>query len=155
MYPSRDDWLYTAGLFDGEGSIMITKSPPNKKARRRSLRHSAALSLASTDLPVLEWLRERFGGTITRLYPVKATRAAWEWRIGGSHKVREFIVRLRPYLKVKATQSWLLLEFLTNISPRQGSHRVSEGELALREGYYWAMKGLNHPVTSQPLARCR
>ena len=55
--PIETALAYTAGLFDGEGSITLTRT---KRTRFRS----PQVSVASCDREVLEWLRITFGGSI-------------------------------------------------------------------------------------------
>lgn len=51
---------YLAGIIDGEGSIMLTKY-------HKSEYPSPCISISSTDLELLEWIKEKVGsGRITR-----------------------------------------------------------------------------------------
>ena len=67
----ESDLAYIAGLFDGEGSINITRRPERKKKHKgkgyrvsNSMRISMEISM--TDQSVLIWLREVLGvGTLT------------------------------------------------------------------------------------------
>ncbi|MEK7275975.1 MAG: LAGLIDADG family homing endonuclease, partial [Chloroflexota bacterium] len=69
------DKAYAAGLFDGEGSITLTRT-------RRVRLPSPQVSVASNDLEVLEWLRERFGGSMSKKQPRQPTHSvSYDWRL--------------------------------------------------------------------------
>ena len=88
----ESDLAYIAGLFDGEGSINITRRPERKKKHKgkgyrvsNSMRISMEISM--TDQSVLIWLHEVLGvGTLTDK-PRKGRRKdgtkylmQWKWR---------------------------------------------------------------------------
>jgi len=50
LEPSDNDWIYLAGLFDGEGCVNVSSN--------RSIR----LSIKMADKPTMEWLHRTFGG---------------------------------------------------------------------------------------------
>lgn len=59
MYIIETEKSYLAGIIDGEGSIMLTRF-------HKSEYHSPCISIASTDLELLEWVKSTVGsGKIT------------------------------------------------------------------------------------------
>ena len=53
---------YLAGIIDGEGTIVIAKG----KIRKGRINHPYSLRLVvmNTDIRLIEWLKENFGGSI-------------------------------------------------------------------------------------------
>jgi hypothetical protein len=138
MQPIRDDWLYTAGLLDGEGTIRVKRCT----YRRRTREHTVAVAVVNTNHSILEWLQDRFGGTIT--LQGGTNLPCYSWGLNGTPKAVAFLQRIRPYLRIKAKQAWLALEFVAQATWHHGK-RLTPEELALRDGFYLAMQTLNHP----------
>jgi len=59
-----EELAYTAGFFDGEGTIVIGKREPAKKRREKSSSYYLHVSLANTNKNIMEWLTRQFGGSI-------------------------------------------------------------------------------------------
>lgn len=100
-----DAWL--AGLIDGEGSIMLV--------RRKSGHWRPVVSIANTDLRLMEALQERIGGGrvyMHRLQPQhNHKRTSYTWRMT-SAEMRIWLPRAMPWLVCKREQAELLLEAL-------------------------------------------
>jgi len=81
---------YTAGIFDGEGSISLSH---RGKTKGTSLR----VSITNTDINVLIALRQDWDniGTIS----IRTSKANWkpraDWRMG-SAEARDFLAKLLP-----------------------------------------------------------
>jgi hypothetical protein len=109
-------FAYTAGLFDGEGCINITKVNPKEGRANVNPCYSLSVSLASTNQSVVEWLKEMFGGSITDRSQHKYYRKnpgwmpAWNWA-AGSNLAQTFLTFILPYLKIKQFQAELALKF--------------------------------------------
>jgi hypothetical protein len=82
---------YTAGLFDGEGSIKLCK-------RQRSKFRRIGVSLPNTCYHLLEFLKSNYGGTIHQEKKTQKKKQTWTWQLGYD-KAIDFIKRIRPYLK--------------------------------------------------------
>ena len=70
MYTERDA-AYFAGFFDGEGSVSIEFSHSNKLGKQL---YHLRLCVTNTDRSILEYLQERFGGSIS----AKASHTGWK-----------------------------------------------------------------------------
>jgi len=57
--------------------------------------------------------------------------------------MRRFLADVKPFIRVKATQFRLLLEYLKQRSTYQGVKDTPVQEVALREAFYWAFKEAN------------
>ena len=102
---------YMAGLFDGEGSISITRKRYGSKARTRRVwsGHSVTVSIANKSLEACQLFRDAFGGTINtdrrhQRGPVYHWQAAA--RIGEAA-----LSALLPYSRIKRDRILLALEF--------------------------------------------
>lgn len=123
---------YIAGIVDGEGSFYIT--------RNSSTNYTACCSVGMTYRPLIDQLRAQYGGSFWQ-HPKEVNLTIWYWRVTG-HKLLTLLQDIRPYLRVKARQAWLLEEFLAQ-RHNCTEYRVSPRELALREGFRLAVKWTN------------
>lgn len=100
---------YAAGLFDGEGSVCI---PYPKSSYGGKRYHRLMVSLASTDPRVIMWLKEKFGGNISRLRIPLKPQHKLSLRWGCNSLVAEQFLRLiQPYLLIKAEQVAIAMAF--------------------------------------------
>ncbi len=132
---------YTAGLFDGEGSVVIGVG----KTRAGSPLHWLQVQITSTDRSVIEWLREEFGGHISsnsRSKLANGHRPCWAWRVM-SNQAKNFLELLLPHLKVKKRQAELAIAFQNSRGRRYGSLPLPESELAERERFRFELRRLN------------
>jgi len=112
-YPlSRVDLVYTAGLFDGEGCISIPKTKPSLKYRRITPSYELQIKITNNYLPVLDWLKENYGGSIY-LHSVKLPRnphPVGDWYLTAT-KASEFLQSISPYLKIKDKEAIVAIGF--------------------------------------------
>ena len=129
MDSKRDTMLaYAAGLFDGEGCIIIQRTQGNT--------FSLHVRVTTTDLVIAKWLNEKFGGCLG-IQPankhVKNCRPCWYWNIQ-SKAASLFLVRIAPFLVIKKAQADLAIEFQSRIGVR-GVNRLTPEEITTRETY--------------------
>lgn len=106
-----------AGLLDGEGTITLGRT---HKGRQRV----PVVSVASTDREVLDWVKDHFGGTITK----KATYQdhhlpSFAWKVE-SRKAIAVLQLVGPYLRIHRKQrraKHILGEYL-QVTPRNGKY---------------------------------
>ena len=120
--PTRDDWIWVAGFFDGEGSILLSSNGNNLQ-----------IVLAQKERPIMQEVHQLFGGYffqdktgLWRIYWVKHTSQA-------------FLEGILPFLKVKDIEVKFALDWLKvdRSFPRIGkritaSHRQWRQEMAQR-----------------------
>lgn len=138
---------YMAGLFDGEGCVLITRDHRASHPKSGPC-YTLRCDIANTDRRPLDWLHQKFGGDIRRQTQGKK-KPVYYWR-SGAQIARRFLEWVRPWLIIKALQVDLALEFLANRilrSTGRGKH-LTEEELALREGYYLALREAKRTVLS-------
>lgn len=126
---------YVAGLFDGEGSVTITK-PSTKSDRYRVI-----VQIAMTHKPTIEAVQAAFGG---RIQPVKQSvynsnaRDRYDWRLSGQAAL-DFLNSIRPWLITKAAAADVALRFKHN----QRGERVTPETRAEREALRLELKEAN------------
>ena len=108
------DTAYFAGLFDGEGSFRISKGggPPSRMCSTTESSMTLYVQVVNTYKPVLEELRDLYGGGI---YENKANRGhgwkpAWAWVCSGK-KAAKFTHDVFPFLRIKKEQAQACLMF--------------------------------------------
>lgn len=93
---------YAAGFFDGEGAFVARYQESNKT------KYFAA-DLANTYLPVLDWHKERFSGTIVkRLEKYNANKQCYGWRVTSSNAYN-YIAAILPFLQYKEEHAKFML----------------------------------------------
>lgn len=106
---------YAAGLFDGEGCILGRVQHPKRGGIGIIL-----VSVGMAYLPTLEEFQERFNGHIHKSWdrrkPKKAmlnrTKTMWCWTLTVAEDVLSFLTAVRPYLREKASQADIAMEYL-------------------------------------------
>lgn len=110
-------YIYVAGLFDGEGTVTMSHVS-NKKHR------SPVVSVTSTTKSLLDFLKENFGGTISRQKVYKSHhKQSWMWKL--SHqKAIDFLIAIRPWIKEeeKARRADLIINEYKLYAPRNGKY---------------------------------
>lgn len=129
---------YIAGLFDGEGTLIVGKYP---KGDNRVLAYRAFMALVNTYVPILEKVQSLLGGKIAiqKQHGVM-TRACFVLTFS-SNEIRAVLPQLLPYLVIKKEQAEVLLAFLER-QASNASAPVSEELLQCYEVAYHKMKQL-------------
>lgn len=110
------DICYAAGFFDGEGSVLIQKPG-------RTCSYRLRVSASQTTVEPIEWLRQRWGGSV-RIRKAKENRkTVWEWAIT-TQLALKFLTDVRPFLLVKREQADIAIEFQSR--KFNGSRRLPE-----------------------------
>ena len=129
--------IYTAGFFDGKGSIVIV-ARQTKDGRQ----YQVVASLVSRSSEVLETLRSAYGGRIYRDAP-DGNRARVYRLSYRSKDATTFLKMLLPFLTVKRRAAEIAIEFQGRIENGKKSH-LSTGEIAAREKLADELKAVNH-----------
>lgn len=86
----KETLAYAAGLIDGEGSILLHRS---KKWR------TPVLSVTSTSIELLTWLKDNFGGIVRDKNEKRPNHSrAFEWRLSSSATLA-LLPAILPYLR--------------------------------------------------------
>lgn len=129
---------YLAGLLDGEGSVIATKT-------RGTGSHNDSIAMrvviTNTDLPLMEWLITEVGGTFMAKQVGKAHhKQAYSWNLGGQNAA-QFLVAVMPYLHIKKAQAQAGLRIAETVGAR--NRRLSPEIMEIREEAYAEIRLLN------------
>jgi hypothetical protein len=116
----KTKYAYLAGLIDGEGHIgIVMDSTKHQHNPDRSIGYAALLTIANTDLAIMKWLKQEFGGNyyLHKSYN-QQHRKMYTWRMRGLKQLELLLLAFLPYLRIKREQAKVLLEFV----------RIPEGE---------------------------
>jgi len=116
---SREDIAYAAGFFDGEGCVSIQQRP----ARCKSPDYTLNVRVGNTNLAVLEWFRERFGGAIYSQLTTGNRKPSWHWHLG-NRKAVDFLLIVKPFIQVKLPQVVLAEAYVSLNGKRDPSVRA-------------------------------
>ena len=133
---SLEDAAYIAGLVDGEGTVTLTKLHAHENRR-------LVVSIANTELPLLEFVIERVGcGKITRKRATSSRHTPSYCYSIASRQALALLRQLTPYLRsYKSKRADMALEHYTRLTPRNGRYspvqlrdrrRVENSLLAVR-----------------------
>lgn len=86
---------YTAGILDGEGSI-VNRHRPN------AMRPTSFVSVVNTDRGLIDFLLSEFGGSVhERTIQHLGKKPIFDWHITRTRDVLAFLEALLPYLRIK------------------------------------------------------
>ena len=136
---NKVELAYLAGLFDGEGCIMIVRRSPFSIGHK-SVYHYLSLSLTMANQQMPELFQYYFGGSAK---PVKkqtvGRQPLWRWDI--THNGALGVLRaLLPYLRLKLDEAELGIKF--QLKHKKTTHSLKEEQLAEREKMRALMKSL-------------
>lgn len=122
--------IYTAGLFDGEGSVSLCKIKSGNSFR------APRVSISSTTYELMCFLKDEYGGYISnkRVYKDHHLQS-YVWAPSSLPVAFEFLRRIRPYMREpeKMRRVDLILDKYKKVTPRNG--RYSEVQLAEKHAF--------------------
>jgi hypothetical protein len=122
------DYPYMAGLMDSEGCFRIKHWKPKNRPNEV---YNITIEIGNTKYPILEWLVERFGGSVCFIQAKKNKKASATWTLSAA-ALFAILPKIRPYLISKQEVCDKLIEFQQTILPN-GGDRHSELFRALFE----------------------
>lgn len=140
---------YAAGLIDGEGSIRMSQRGKHGGTAFRVGQYTLMVEMTNTDKEMLEWLKERFGGTIAYLpeSPKDNRRERWHWRIA-SNLALYCLDAVWPYIRTKRTQAKLGRRFQRYVQ-YTGTPATPKRQ-RLHERFYQEFRALNRRGIRNP-----
>lgn len=119
------DWeaAYIAGIVDGEGSILLTRIHRNEFRR-------PCITIASTDIELLEFVQSIIGGVIVRKKNYKPTihKNSFALNLKSKRDVLYTLKCIYPYLRVyvKKRRALYILENYDSVTRRNGKYKNEE-----------------------------
>ena len=103
---------YTAGIIDGEGSIMIMKQ--RTSTCKRGHTYQLKVVVTNTNEWLIRWFKMQYGGTIQYKKSKRPQeKDIFEWRVV-SQEAKRFLEYISPYLIIKKAQAEIAVRFQTN-----------------------------------------
>lgn len=142
--------IYAAGLFDGEGYVVINKTLRPKKGH--SPQYLLLMGITMTDLLPLELLKKNFGGYL--FAPKKgwnhlSKRPTYRWTMY-AQKAVDFLKIIYPYVIIKKPQIKIAIKFQKHKNGIEGRRRtgvsgqLTESILSYRDNLFKKMRSLKH-----------
>jgi len=102
---------YTAGFFDGEGSITYQEHPYYYKGVFRNKNFNLRVTLANTNYAILEDMKETWGGCISGKWSTNPNaKPSWTWFLTNK-QAEGFLIVVGPLLRIKQKQFQVACEF--------------------------------------------
>jgi len=86
----NSDWIYLAGLFDGEGCVTVSiveRKTDSRSGKAGTRMLNMSLRIANNDPRVLLWLENNFGGKVRQHGGGGPQRNSWVWIVQGELSV--------------------------------------------------------------------
>jgi hypothetical protein len=136
------DRAYAAGLIDGEGCIRITSRGLHGGTTFRQGQYTLMVELTNTDHGMIQWLQQRFGGSVSygKANPSRNAKEKWHWRVA-ANKALSCLDAVWPYIRTKRTQAKLGRRF-QRYTQYTGTPATQKRQL-LHERFYQEFRVLN------------
>lgn len=136
------DLAYTAGIIDGEGTIIIRRTSMWSNERWKKRGFGLAVQVGISDRELCDWLRELWGGSV---YTYKDKRSEYwkaisRWFISANQALA-LLEAILPYLRLKRTQAEVGIAF-QQAKKKRGSRHRKEGEIEAEIKSYWFIRKL-------------
>lgn len=121
-------FAYLAGLFDGEGTVTLTRINSSDKFR------APVLSMSSTTLNLLEICKATFGGSISKQKVYKSHhKQSWSWKVRNNAAITA-AEKLLPFIQEpeKKTRLQLITTQYKLVTNRGGKYSEELLSLKLR-----------------------
>lgn len=138
MTTTTDDLMllaWMAGVFEGEGSIRISRPAPRNMG-------SLCVDLPNTDRTLIEPFQAMWGGSIKRYAQKPPQREYYRWRCS-SRQAEEFLLSMWPLLGTEKYRGRCVVALDFQAQKRSGSDNRSPDYAERQWTYYEAMKALN------------
>ena len=115
------DLSYTAGLFDGEGTVTLCRKSPKQN-------RSPRISIPSCTYSFMVYLKRTFGGCISTKRRYKSTnQPSWVWSLTYNAALN-FLASILPYMKEprKIKRTKLLLTRYRQVTQANGCYTPKE-----------------------------
>lgn len=115
---------YFAGIVDGEGSITISMYRFRRKCGRSDVNSSIKLYVTSTDMKLIDWIQERYGGKVyDKLNDIGhlGTKICYRWQALALKNILDILDKIETFLIIKKEQAAIVREFRENFVPLGGA----------------------------------
>lgn len=130
--PLTTDWCRLAAYIDGEGSILInTQKWVVKGKQRKNFALTLRVTVANTDIRLLRWCREKFGGNIhdantDKYYEGKNWKRSFHWDVSTQHAAW-ILFNCLSWFVIKREQAEIGIALQETYSEAQRGRELPEG----------------------------
>lgn len=143
MKINKEDLIYLAGFFDGEGCILIQSA---KQSGYKNYRHKLTITITTTNNHITHHLKA-LGFYIFNRKPYK-THWKQQWAaVLCDRRAKALLEMLLPYLKIKKKEAVLAIKFQIhkdNIGYHKGQRGLTIKEIEYRERVKKQLQELKH-----------
>lgn len=126
----REEIIYLAGLFDGEGTICIQKDarPPDKlNGKYKGATYTVTIRVGMIQKEPIEMFKKVFGiGYLDCEKSYHKYRPLWRYSIRARNDVKSFLEKIVQFLRVKKEQANLALEYFEKFP--KGVGYINQGQ---------------------------
>ena len=128
---TTENLAYLAGLLDGDGSITL------KRVNKHKASFKLLIFVANTNMPVLKWIQNKFGGKIyvyDRQDGIRKPLGKWHTFTNNAYTV---LKQIYPYLIIKKEHAKLAINFVEKLNRDASWHEEYANnfkKLQLRKG---------------------
>jgi hypothetical protein len=141
---SRDDLGYLAGIFDGEGSVIINLGTTRHRGEGHAPAYQLQVTISNTHRGLMEWIHASLGGSLTA-HKFDRALVCHNWKMTDA-RAGEFLELLLPFLRVKREQAEVGIAFRAHIEQFKRENRrtrtLDQQEIATREGFRLRLREL-------------
>ena len=136
---------YVAGVFDGEGSVSVSKAPPNKSHGRKNPHFNLLVAITNCNAEMLLFAQKLFGGNFHARKNIRlgANHVCYAWQLN-CWQAHRFLSAIYPYLIAKKRVAELGIQYQENIAIPWDRHKgLAVEEVAKRQWYHDEIKRYN------------
>ena len=123
--PRRDILSYTAGIIDGEGCIGIHKGGKHESG---TIKYRIRVIVGNTDRRLVEFLKDNFGGSISKRNVVGNRKKQYAWELG-NNMAAGFLKMIHPYLLLKQKQAKICINFQGDGIPMRKATEIEKSNI--------------------------
>ena len=113
---------YLAGIWDGEGSIIIARATNSYNKKSRRIYHQLRVFMGNTDRKLVQWVKDTIGcGYIQTRKPKSIKHKTTYIYFVHSLNAKLLLEAIYPYLITKKPQATIALEFAKTINPKNNN----------------------------------
>lgn len=153
----KTEVAYLAGVFDGEGCVLISKRKARFDKKEVNDVYTLQVAVGMSDLVVIHLFAKRFGGAINTRKDIRkgSYKVVYTWHLA-SRKAFDFVKTILPFSRGKKSQLKLALKFYKMCKRQRrgvtihrgdlgrwvGTSRLPDKDIDTRDSYYLQMKAL-------------
>ena len=140
----NERFAYIAGLFDGEGTVLINERKSTSTYHRDFPSYALSIVISNSDRGIIDWLNDTYGGYVNEHSEdagFESHRPSWQWKKFGTEAMG-FLKLMLPFLRIKRRQVELAIAFQKSKDAIKGTC-ITEDIVKRRQWYKYSISELN------------